>query len=288
VNTTDIGKSGVLRTGGDKWIRPIYANILEGIITAANKGAPENWLINDISKLNGGKFEGHKTTHHIGIDVDLLLMGRGFKLNTKRTLNALERLLKGSKDYNGYITDYIITVPGYYKPNTKERAYSSLVEKRFQNRCIGDRIIRLPKERGTGSVLRHIEENHSDHTHLRFNWVAPNAPPNNRVKQLPQDVSIEDFDFRYNSEGELVVKFRNGMMSKYADKRVLWRYQDQESFDDLNLNVSFGEVLEESEVVAPESLSKHNQLGIRYIYLAIENKNGSQGWCVEKKAVIEI
>ena len=214
-------------------------------------------------------------------------MGFGFKLNTKRTLNALERLLEGSKDYNGYITDYIITVPGYYKPGTKERAYSSLVEKRFQNRCIGDRIIRLPNVRETGSVLRHIDEDHSDHTHLRFNWVDKNSYPNNKIKQIPQNVSIEDFDFRYNSKGELIVKFRNGMMSKYTDKRVLWRYQDQENFDDLDLNVSFGEVLEESEIVIPED-KKNNMLGVRYIYLAIENKIGSHGWCVEKKAAIEI
>src|SRR5690554_3544225 len=127
-----------------------------------------------------------------------------------------------------------------------------------------------------------------DHIHLRFNWVAPNAYPKNIAKQLPQDVSIEDFDFRYGSEGELIVKFRNGKMSKYTDKRVLWRYQDQESFDDLSLNVSFGEVLEETEDVAPNNMKESKEVEIRYIYLAIENKIGNHGWCIEKKAVIEI
>ncbi|MFA5583230.1 MAG: hypothetical protein WDA09_03370 [Bacteriovoracaceae bacterium] len=77
-------------------------------------------------------------------------------------------------------------------------------------------------------------------------------------------------------------------MSKYTDKRVLWRYQDQESFDDLSLNVSFGEVLEESEVIILENVQKNIKTGTRYIYLAIENKVGNHGWCIEKKTAIEI
>lgn len=296
----DLGEVGTIRTGGDKWIRPIYAKILEGIIRDSNRKAPENWMINDISKLNGGRFEGHDTTHDIGIDVDLVLMGRGFNLESKRTLNALERLLEGSKNFNEYIRDYIVTVPNYYKPkgpedtSPLERSYSSLIEKRFQNRCIGDRIVRLPIEKGTGSVLRHIKTKHTDHTHLRFNKVGTASGPLKVVKKLPKNVSLNDFDFRYNDKNELIVRFRHGLKSKYADKRVLWRYQDKERFDDTQLNVSFGEVvLESGPIEEPEEKILKTNSGTRFIYIAFESINPSRplddhGWCIEKKAVIEI
>jgi carbonic anhydrase/acetyltransferase-like protein (isoleucine patch superfamily) len=255
----------MLRTGGDKWIRPFYSKMFQEML------GDKNWEVNDISKLNGGSFPIHKT-HQSGVDMDLFTRDP-FDLNSERTLNSIEEFLIQEKDKSVYVKEYLLTNSG-----TPENP--SLLEKKFKNRCIGDRFISLTTDHDTGSLIRNAKD-HSDHMHLTFYEPEDLLK---RQKNPPENVRIDDFAFDFSQENKLVVSLREGKEQLYADKKILWRFQDGFDFEGTHMNVQFGEI---------DPSSKLNTISIDYnpltfdlkaIFLVVASK---EGWCTTKRIIIE-
>lgn len=287
----DNSYKGILRTGGDKWIRPAYASVLMNLISLHKVGDVYTWLVNDLSKLNGGHFEPHRS-HDTGFDADVMfpkINGVQTNLTEDRNkdewrslLEHLENFLDKNNAYNGYITDYLLTVKNI--PSEK------FIEKRLKNRCLGDRFVSLTDELGTGSLVRDYE-GHVDHFHIKFNELEDDGKAQNKPRQIPVDADLNDFWFTIKDENdrtELTITPKEEVKDEFENRVILWRFQDKEGFDDPGLIVDFGQwplVVKEKNLGIMKRPSVHRQDVLKFIYVTVGNKES--GWCVQRKVEID-
>jgi murein endopeptidase len=289
----------MVRTGGDKWLQPAYGPALSSIMNLYHAPGAPGWLVNDLSKLNGGKFPGHTVTHDSGLDADVIFSQIGdvsfdfsqsySKSQWKILLDKLEDFLDGNRAYNGYVTDYNLSVDEI--PSAE-----SFIKSRLKNRCLGDRFVSLTNEKRTGSLVRNVP-NHTDHFHIRFNQLnaAGNATnvsrthPTDRTYQLPNDADLDDFWFSLDSDGKnLKIEPREEVANDFTNRVILWRFQDREGFDDSDLVAEYDQWPSEKTEKVVQSMRKpsvHQEDVLRLIYITIGNKKS--GWCVERQVEID-
>lgn len=288
-----------LRTGGDKWILPSYSPYAESILSNSD------WKVDDMSKLNGGFFAGHgKHTHIDGRDMDIkfspfivennLKVEFDFKLFDvddllwKPALDKIESFLN-SLGAGSILNNTISTIRTIYLSGSNFEK-NNIIYRRFHNRCITypgqiSRFINLELPNSARSLIKYAVDHHN-HLHVRFNeevngdvkFIKPIIPNSN--------LDFSDFLFSLDSNRDLIVELKQDRKSKYLGKRALWRFQDRQGFDDINLGVQFGiigAIPGLKKIQATQTMPNDN---IRYIYLTIVD-NATSG-CSQNVVEVDI
>lgn len=297
VDYYDVWGRGLVRTGGDKWIQPVLAPVITSLFSPYHFPGGSEWQINDMSKLNGGYFHPHKSTHEAGLDADVIFSEIGdvkFNLLANYTktqwgilLGRLESFLDQNKPYNGYIVDYNLTT-------TDIGTAEDYVNSRLMNRCLGDRFVSLTSAKRTGSLVRNVPD-HTDHYHVRFNGLdsdggATNVARNGTgIYKIPVDADLPDFWFSLDSDGHnLQIEPRDEVSEKYSSRYILWRFQDRAGFTDTDLVAEYdkwppSKVLKSNHLIQKPTAHKSDVL--KYIYVTVGNKG--TGWCVSREIEID-
>lgn len=290
VDHYDSPTKSILRTGGDKWILPGYSNYLSNVLSKNS-----TWLINDMSKSNGGDFRGH-LAHKDGNDVDLRFKENEVIFNFsaypqfanpteawKKALSKIESFILNTDNEYHVIDKYFLTreqkevgkSPGTWSQKINKRAVMSKLE----YRCVGNskkRYIDMTSKEER-SLIQHFED-HYDHLHLRFN-----KDNDYKVKVIeptpPSEVVLSDLWFEFNNQGLLKVYPKNS--SSFNGLKVLWRLQ-QSGFDEPFQYVQFGKWFKNS-ITFDESSDKINKTILDTIYLTVAdiNTGGCLGWTLK-------
>lgn len=272
------------RTGGDKFLHPRFLTLFTNYIHKINGGPTEQtplWQVNDLSKINGGRFEPH-SGHEDGDDADIAFVDGGFSLNFENWnslsnwedgLSKIESLLENSKDYFSVIEATYITAD-----EDISLQGNKYVVNKFHNRCIeGNRYIDIFESKDQlrdvwqGTLLRNIT-GHRDHLHVRFN--------NERLRPGRPDyypLEIPDFD---ESQIEVEIKDKKLLVNyppSIGDNSLtfLWRAQKNQSFFP-NEKTLFGNI--------PDMNTVPDDWGSFYIYFTL-GKKGSGG-CRQFRAFV--
>ena len=97
---------------------------------------------------------------------------------------------------------------------------------------------------------------------------------------------MTDFYYSFDENLNLVIEAKES--SKFLGKDIVWRLQDKEGFDDLDMQVQFGpgDFLEPTCVWNGPPPSKKASSYPLYIYLVVADQES--GGCDEKSVAIEI
>lgn len=287
VEDYDSRGGGLVLTGGDKWVQPIYASILTQMMSLFTIPGGTEWKLNDISKLNGGQFLGHGSHRH-GLDVDIMLPLKGDSaFNTRHShsenewvsyLEKIEDFLETSKTYVTYIEDY------YFSYATLPEVSKKHLENRFLNRCISDRFVRFSKI-NDGSLFTDIDP-HSDHLHLNFLGPDTNGVAKQRAKEIPSNVKISHFVFSLDSSDQLTIEPLPEFESLYTNRRLLWRLQNKKKSGDIGIRMNPGSWTQGKAIMddfrKPFTLKDNS---MKYIYLTVATIG--TGWCIAKEIEID-
>lgn len=272
----------VLKTGGDKWIYPTYQKMFEDLMQTSKVDGKPLITVNDISKLNGGRFHGHKTTHDTGIDADLFFSGwsgERFDLTKYRKhedwmsyLDKLEQFFIETGMFNHHIKDYYMTVE---QKGVSLEVAKSYLESRFKNRCIGNRFITFTEKKNTGSLIRNVKD-HYRHFHLRFNEPSDDTSTYDFLPLVMPPIDIGQLKFSV-SEGQLQIRPLEEFENDFSDKFILWRIQNKPGFKDKDLQIGYGQWPEEA--LPSKMMSKTNSSFPLYIYIVLGKKGTGECSC---------
>ncbi len=278
VDYYDMSEGSYLRTGGDKWILPGYASILESMMSRL-----PGWNINDLAKLNGGEFPGHfgHSTGHEGdfrFDETSSVYFNFSKMIAENVSNEkwqvvfskIENFINQNEQWFDIIEKIFITME---QEESEDGRFvvpidKKFVQSRFQYRCFGinkTRYVDLNEPRWSGGSLLRQQNGHWDHIHLTYNV------PDNSTLGLPKLKEIIspklDLDL-------LVFEMVNDKLSvNYKDASIVpsyiktfWRLQKIEGFNDIDALIDL-------DTVPPTSFSKKEKNNMRK-----NNFDGDERW----------
>lgn len=300
VDLYDSSEAGMLRTGGDKWILPAYAQMVRNILIAAG-----NWNINDLSKLNGGNFPGH-SSHDSGRDADLRFDPTSTKFFNfslfpestttpqvtlwQNALSEIETFFNTvSSNFNVVETIFITREQSaeYHDPNFSSAFTKQFILNKFQSRCLTThkkRYVDFYESPHEKSLLSHALD-HWNHIHIRFN-----EPEGNGLARIIEPVSptldLDSLWFRFNEDDKLVIEPITP--SNFTDTAILWRFQPEENFDNLNMETQFGRW--KKGVISLQQTSEKNlntnDPVIRYIHVTFANTQN--GGCIQRSVAVDM
>lgn len=287
----DSAAKEIVRTGGDKWILPAYAQMLTDIVLNGSQ-LPYFWDYGDLAKLNGGTFLGHRE-HTDGRDADVKFRkidvpGVGkveFNYPELRTddqwrefLNAFENFLIRMKEKYKFIQDIYLTRVD------KNIDGSKWLNIRFANRCFEDmRLIQFERAKREGSLVMDMP-GHWHHAHIKFNEVdeATGKAAEYSLDAKPTD-DLDNFFFELDSNGENL-KITPQSSDQLKDKYIAWRFQDIDGYDDFTMKVELGPKTISGKK-ATAQISKLSNLPKRFIKLTIAYRKS--GACVQRNIEID-
>lgn len=277
-----------LRTGGDKWILPSYSNTLINILTG-NSG----WLFNDLSKLNGGPFPIH-AGHLEGRDADIrfksFISSEGLIDHTKLSLltdndekewgfalNKIESLVSNLVPHHNVIE----TIYMSQKAGSLSVLTSKFIDKKFQYRCLNGRYVDFSALIEARSLLNH-EDSHADHLHIQFNQTDFEGSPILVEPIIPESFDLDDLKFEYVNNKLKIEPIDEATLGNI---NVVWRMQDKDGFNDLDMMVEFGEWPEKTKARSDIVRTYEHDKIIKTLYISgVTRKNGG---CVERVVKID-
>ncbi len=298
----DSPSSGMLRTGGDKWLMPYYKETITNILWINSLG----WKINDFSKLNGGHFPGH-VSHNDGLNGDLSTAGFNFQNISDDNqwdliLDKIESFFLNNEIFYNIIYTSFLTRSN--SPADQGNDFGpDAIDSRFRNRCLGGhplskRYISFNKDDIEKSLLRH-SAGHEDHLHVRFNDVySDTGEPIKHVLQ-PLDYDLDDLWFEIVKEtvnGTQVEKIQitprdEDNIPAWSSIKILWRFQDSKNFDTIDYSNQYGRwpsstsYLNESNNKFRKQ-SKPSMIPIKHLYVTFADINS--GSCVQRYIEVDM
>lgn len=272
------------RMGGDKWIVPAYEVILAEILDIFQG----EWKVNDLTKLNGGNYEPHQV-HEAGIDADIsyeynfdsFITATQWKNSLDKIEYFLNEILKSG--HIGYVRDIYITK---FKP----------VENRFNNRCFGQdfpgdstRAVDLFTNNGEKSLLLNRKD-HKDHLHLRFNHATYSPVSHPYFPESPGDFDLDDLWFELSPELDFWVFIKQEVKDDFLKRKVLWRLQEKNGFEDQTMTVTFG-TERWTDITAPQKTKKIERKNIRaapIFYFYASAVNDENGKCFQREVELDL
>lgn len=296
IDTYDSSEASYLRTGGDKWAEPAYANKIIDIVNIDSA-----WLVNDISKLNGGSFGGHEG-HSRGADIDFKhkpidSIRHDFYCYAsdddkwKSSLDEIEKFITSRKNQLGFIKDILISREGKrstaFGPCSGKEFIPKWIDRKFHARCIGDknekgeyfgRYIDLNEKEGNWgkSIFKHYT-NHHHHIHVTLNSLSGSQV--NEFNPSKPEFNPSHVQITFNKKNRTIsLEPHEDHVSNFLNKKIFLRIQKEKDFQKVNTEVYFAIWDEKTNPVFLDPTFSFS--GKWYLVLSVGDKD--DGGCLTK------